>query len=142
MNNFIASLYDFWFNYALYKNLQDSVYNAYDFQKLGISLIIVSLLLLIFFYKFWDPVKKPRIKWSLILLIIGILMFGICYILLFNNNDLLIAIGNYSPELAEPNPSYFIFQMAAVSGLYGIILSIILSFIVKYISVSNKNNPF
>ena len=142
MNDFIASLYDSWFNYELYKDLQDSVYNAFDFQKLGISLIITSLLFLFVFYKFWDPVKKPRLKWIITLLLVGVFMFAICYALLFNNSELLQYMGNYSGDVGEPDPQYFILQMAVISFLYGVVLSWLLSILVKYISVGNKHNPF
>lgn len=142
MNDFIASLYDPWFNYELYKDLQDSVYNAFDFQKLGISLIITSLLFLFVFYKFWDPVKKPRLKWIITLLLVGVFMFAICYALLFNNSELLQYMGNYSGDGGEPDPQYFILQMAVISFLYGVVLSGLLSILVKYISVGNKHNPF
>lgn len=142
MNEFVASLYDPWFNYALYKNLQDSVYNFYDFQKLGISLIIVSMILLIIFYKFWDPVKQPRLKWSFTLILAGVCMFAISYAILFNNSELLQYMGNFSGSVGEPDPQYFILQMSAISFLYGVILSGLLSILVKYISISNKNNPF
>lgn len=142
MNDFIASLYDPWFNYELYKDLQDSVYNAFDFQKLGISLIITSLLLLFVFYKFWDPVKKPRIKWIITLVLVGVFMSVICYALLFNNSELLQSMGSYSGGVGEPDPQYFILQMAVISFLYGVILSCILSIPIKYFSVGNKHNPF
>lgn len=142
INEFVAMLYDPWFNYNLYKGLQDSVYNAFDFQKLGISLVVVSLLFLIVFYKFWDPVKKPRLKWFTILLTVGIFMFAISYGLLFNNSELLQYMGNYSGDIGEPDPQYFILQMAAISLLYGVIFSGLLSIVVKYISVGNTKNPF
>lgn len=142
MNDIVASLYDPWFNYNLYKNLQDAVYNAFDFQKLGISLILVSVIGLLIFYKLWDPVKKPRFKWFITLLIIGLLMFGITYALMFNNVQILQYIGEYSGEVDEPNPKYFIFQLALISLFYGILLSAVLSILIKYFSVSNKKNPF
>ncbi len=142
MNDLIASFYDRWFNYELYKDLQDSVYNAFDFQKLGWSLIIVSIILLLVFYKLWDPVKKPRFKWIITLLFVGIFMFAICYALLFNNIELLQYLGNYTGDVGEPNPQYFILQMAVISFVYGVVLSGFLSIFVKYISVSNKRNPF
>ncbi|MCH4552212.1 hypothetical protein [Aestuariibaculum lutulentum] len=142
MNDFIASLYDPWYNYESYKELLDSVYNAFDFQKLGISIIAVSLLLLIIFYKFWDPVKKPRLKWGITLLIVSVIMFCITYGILFSNVELLQIIGNYTGDFGEPNPEFFIFQMALYTSLYGIILSFVLSFLIKHLSVGNKHNPF
>lgn len=142
MNEFIASLYDPWFNYELYKDLQDSIYNAFDFQKLGLSLIVVSIILLIVFYKFWDPVKKPRLKYIITLVLVGVFMFVICYMLLFNNSELLQYMGNYTGDNGEPDPQYFILQMAFISFVYGVVLSGLLSIVVKYISVSNKRNPF
>ncbi|GAA3777940.1 hypothetical protein GCM10022271_07730 [Corallibacter vietnamensis] len=142
MNDFIASLYDPWFNYELYKDLQDSVFNAFDFQKLGWSLIIVSIILLLVFYKLWDPVKKPRFKWIITLLFAGIFMFAICYALLFNNIELLQYLGNYTGDVGEPNPQYFILQMAVISFVYGVALAGLLSIPIKYISVGNKHNPF
>lgn len=134
MNDFIASLYDPWFNYELYKELQDSVYNAFDFQKLGISLAVISALFLFVFYKLWDPVKKPLLKWGLILVAVGIVMFATTYGLLISNGELLI--------IDNPSPQYFVLQMAAISFLYGVILSALLSILFKYISTGNKYNPF
>jgi drug/metabolite transporter (DMT)-like permease len=138
INSFVAGLYDPWFNYDLYRELQDAVYNAFDFQKLGISLIIVSIIFLLIFYKFWDPVKKPRFKWFLTLLLVGVIMYIITNGLMYNNVEILefIGLGHV------PNPHYFIFQLAAISLLYGMLLSAVLSIFIKYFSVSNKKNPF
>ena len=69
-------------------------------------------------------------------------MFAICYALLFNNSELLQYMGNYSGDVGEPDPQYFILQMAVISFLYGVVLSGLLSILVKYISVGNKHNPF
>jgi hypothetical protein len=138
INSFVAGLYDPWFNYDLYRELQDAVYNAFDFQKLGISLILVSIISLFIFYKFWDPVKKPRFKWFITLLFIGVIMYIITNGLLYGNKDILQLIGNGH----IPNPHYFIFQLALISLFYGMVLSAILSFFIKYLSVGNKHNPF
>lgn len=141
MNDFIASLYDPWFDYVTYNKLINSVFDIKDFQKLGFGFLIVSILGLIVFYKLWDPVKKPRLKWFATLLSIGLIMSIITYSLLSNNVGILTLFGNYSGS-PEPDPQYFIFQMAAISFLYGVILSAILSISVKFISVANKYNPF
>ena len=141
MNDFIASLYDPWFDYVTYNKLINSVFDIKDFQKLGFGFLIVSILGLIVFYKLWDPVKKPRLKWFATLLSIGLIMSIITYSLLSNNVGILTLFGNYSGP-PEPDPQYFIFQMAAISFLYGVILSAILSISVKFISVANKYNPF
>ena len=135
LNNFVASLYDPWFDYTLYKNLVDEVYSAYDFRNLGFCLIIVSILCLVAFYKLWDPVKKPRFKWWITLLFVGLFMFGITNGLLYNNAQLLSV--NEPPSI-----DFFILQMAIISFLYGVLLSGLLSILVKYISVGNKHNPF
>lgn len=142
MNDFIASLYDPWFNYNQYKDLLDSVFNAFDFQKLGLCYILVSFICLIIFYKFWNPVKNPRLKWFFTILFVGIIMFGITYSLLYNNIEILQYIGSYSSGNGEPNPQFFIFQMAFISLLYGVIFSGLLSILLKYTSVGNKHNPF
>ncbi|PNW28033.1 hypothetical protein [Formosa algae] len=142
MNDFIAGLYDPWFNYELYKPLLDGVYNGYDFQKIGISLIVISIIGLFLFYKPWDPIQKPRFKWFTTLVIIGIITAITIYSIIINNGEILQLLGNYSGDIGEANPQYFIFQMSIITILYSLVVSFILSIPVKFISVSNKNNPF
>jgi len=142
MNELLANIYEPWFNYTTHQDLLYSVYDQLDYQKIGISLIVVTLLGLIIFYKFWDPVKSPLKKWLLTLLIIALIMFCITYVILLNNIEILQILGNYSGGSIEPNPQYFLIQMAGISFFYGLIFSTLLSFLIKYLSVANKYNPF
>lgn len=140
MNNVVASLYDPWFNYELYSVLLDAVYNPFDFQKLGIAYLVVSIVCLLVFYKVLDPIKKPRLKWLLTTVCSGILMLIVCCVLLYNNNKILMLIAD--PGQSEINPEYFIIQMAAITFLYGVITAMLLSVPMKYLSAANTKNPF
>ncbi|MGG5487615.1 hypothetical protein [Gaetbulibacter sp. PBL-D1] len=142
-NDFVASLYDPWFNYELYSDLLDAVFNAFDFQKLGIAYLVVSIVCLLVFYKVLDPIKKPRLKWLLTTVCSGILMLIVCCVLLYNNNEVLMSIASYSPSQPNAiNPEYFIIQMAAITFLYGVITAMLLSVLMKYLSAANTKNPF
>lgn len=140
MNNVVASLYDPWFNYELYSDLLNAVYNAFDFQKLGIAYLVVSIVCLFVFYKVLDPIKKPRLKWFLTTVCSGILMLIVCCVLLYNNNQILMLIAD--PGQLDINPEYFIIQMAVITFLYGVITAMILSVLMKYLSAANTKNPF
>lgn len=143
MNDLLAGLYESWFDYATYQDLFRSVFKEQSFGFIGWAVIVLSILLLIIFYKFWDPVQGQRKKWFLVLLVNSLLIFGASYLILYNNQGLIEAMGNYSEGMV--NPHYFVFQISSISALYGLVIAFICCILplpVKFLSNDNKHNPF
>lgn len=143
MNEIIAILYDRLFDWATYQQLLGMVFDNQDYGKIGWILIIVPLLVLTVFYKFWDPVSNSKLKWYLTMLIIMLILYGGASIVLYNNFEIIQYIGEYTGEDGQVDADYFIFQMGMITLVYGLILSFILSiFPFRFISTNNRYNPF
>lgn len=143
MNDFIATLYDRLFDWNTYQELSGMVFNNQDYGKLGWILILTPFLTLTTFYKFWDPVSNSKLKWFLTLLFVMIISYTGTSIILYNNFEIIQYIGNYTGEVDQPSADYFIFQMSAISLVYALILSFVLSIIpFRLISTNNRYNPF
>ncbi|WP_407264896.1 hypothetical protein R5N98_12580 [Tenacibaculum maritimum] len=144
MNDLLPGLYEGWFDYESYQFLFRSVFKEQGFGLIGWAIIVLSISLLVFFYKFWDPVEGQRKKWILILLINSLLIFGVSYLILYNNQGLIQAMGNFV-EGEGVNPHSFVFQISAISALYGLGVAFICCIFplpVKILSNDNKHNPF
>ena len=144
MNELITGLYERWFDYETYQDLFNNVFKAQDFGFIGWTIIISSISLLLLFYKFWDPVQSQLKRWFLVLLINSLLIFGTSHLILYNNQGLIEAMGNYSDGVGV-NPHYFVFQISAISALYAFIVAISLCITplpVKFFSNDNTKNPF
>lgn len=144
MNDLLAGLYESWFDYTTYQDLFRSVFREQGFGFIGWVIIVASVLLLVVFYKFWDPVQGQRKKWFLTLITNSLLVFGASYLILYNNQGLIEAMGNYSNGDGI-NPHYFVFQISAISALYAFIVAILLCLTplpVKIFSNDNSKNPF
>lgn len=143
MNEIVATLYDRLFDWDTYQELSGMVFNNQDYGKLGWILILVPILTLTIFYKFWDPVSNSKLKWFLSLLLVMIISYAGTSIVLYNNFEIIQFIGNYTGEDGQPSADYFIFQMSSISLFYGLILSFFLSiFPFRLISTNNRYNPF
>ena len=143
MNEIVAILYDRLFDWDTYQELSGMVFNNQDYGKLGWMLILVPILVLTIFYKFWDPVSSSKLKWFLSLLFVMIISYAGTSIILYNNFEVIQYIGNYTGENGEPSADYFIFQMSAITLVYGLIISSVLSIILfRLISTNNRYNPF
>ena len=140
MNDLITLLYERWFDYNDYSNLLGIVYDSKDFGILGWGLILLALIALLVFYKFWDPIEGQRFKWIISLFINTVFSFGFCYLLLYNNQGLIEAITNHEEGLGV-NPEYFILRMAAISALYALVLAIVFCIFplpIRYFSTNNN----
>ena len=142
MNNLIASLYEFFFNYDRYQELLDAVWENYDYGKFGWVLLLVPLLFMLIFYKVWEPIGKQLLKWVLTMVVVALVVYASTTSILYYNPDVLSYIGNYTGDVLQVNGGYFIFQMSLISSFYSIILSFIYSLIIKKFSINNTYNPF
>jgi hypothetical protein len=115
-----------------------------EYDKIGwILLLLVPIAGLVFFYKFWEPMKKQLLMWGIT--IVGISTIVYCtthYLFLLGNNDILIKIGNYSGNPGQVDPNSFVIQISLIATLYAFLLSIIYSIIIKRFSTHNSSNPF
>ncbi|MDO6802996.1 hypothetical protein Q4595_11105 [Wenyingzhuangia sp. 1_MG-2023] len=142
MNDFFALFFEFLFDYERDKELLDAVYNNGDYKSISFLMIVITILGLIAFYRIWDPISRQVLKFFCIIIAISVVQFFVSIYFLYNNNDLLNLMGNYSSESYHMAPKKFIMTMSVISLVYTILLSFLLSLILKNISTSNKHNPF
>jgi|TARA_B110001469_G_C9514716_1_gene256425 drug/metabolite transporter (DMT)-like permease len=138
MNDLFAPLYEWWFNWDVYQVLLTCLYDNNDYGKFGWLLLIVPLLLLVLFYKVWEPMRRPRLMWSITIIIISLIGYMTTTGIVFNNVCLLDELNGQDSKLAET----FIVQISLISALYFLLVSLIYTFIVKRFSTHNSHNPF
>ena len=143
MNEIVAILYEYLFNWNVYQELLGMVFNNLDYGKIGWLLIIVPIVLLTVFYKLWDPVNLSKLKWFIVIAIITLIAYGSTSAILYNNSEIIEYLGNYTGENGEPYADYFIFQMSIISMVYALIISFISSLaFFRLLSSNNSHNPF
>ena len=142
MNNLFASLYETFFDWNSYENLLRAVFDNSDYGKLGLIMLLLPLLVLVVFYKLWDPINKQKLKWILSLVLILIVSYGVTSGILYSNAGILQEMGNYSGDNGEASPTYFVFQMGMISLLISSVMSLIYFIILKRFSTNNSYNPF
>jgi len=142
LNNLFAPLYEAFFDYNTNNVFLNCVFNNFDYAKIGGVLIMTPLLLLFVFYKIWDPIRNPKMKWILTVLIIALISSIITHTILIQlNNCLRIEIGNWGGAGADP--LNFALSMSIISFFYGLIIAIVLSIIpFRLIGTNNRYNPF
>ena len=130
-----------WFNYDTDNVLLACVDTNNDYVKIMASLFLILVVCLSIFYKFYDPIKKSRLKWIITILLIAVLCYSTCDQILWANTCILIQMGNYDGNGIDP--INFVRQINFITMVYSIIISIILSLLVfRKISNNNRNNPF
>ncbi len=144
MNDLFTPLFDnaLFFDWMTYQDLLACVYNNFLYTKLGLILVLVPLILLIFFYKVWDPIRKQRFMWFICIIIILIIGYFSTREILYSNTCILNLLGSYQPGDNNPDPKGFIFQMSMITSLYSLISSLIFTLIIKSFSTHNSHNPF
>jgi formate hydrogenlyase subunit 3/multisubunit Na+/H+ antiporter MnhD subunit len=140
MNDLFAPFYDndLFFDWNIYQTLLECVFDNLDYGKLGFLLILTPLILLVLFYKAWEPMRKQRLMYLVVILIILIINYSATTGIL-NINECILNIRGGNPPV---NIDYFIFQMSMISVIYSVISSLIFSFIIKRFSTHNSHNPF
>lgn len=143
MNDIVTLGYESFFDWNTYQVLLNAVYNNYDYSKIGWSIVVVNIVILLIFYKFWDPVSGSKTKWYLTLSGIAILTYIATSTILYNNIQIIQYIGNYTGDNGQPDADYFIFQMSMISLVYSLVIAFILSIIpFRFVSINNSKNPF
>jgi hypothetical protein len=143
MNEIIVKLYEEFFYWNTYQGLLNMVFNNHDYGKIGWLILIIPIIILIIFYKFWDPVSSSKLKWWLTILSISILGYISASTVLYNNTKIIQYLGNYTGGNGQPDADYFIIQMSLMTLVYSLIIAFILSIIpFRLISSNNRNNPF
>jgi hypothetical protein len=143
MNEIIASLYEPFFNWGTYQELLNAVFNNLDYGKIGWLILIIPIIILIVFYKFWDPVSSSKLKWWLTILIISIFSYISASSILYSNPEMIQYLGNYTGENGQPDANYFIIQMSGITLVYTVIIAFVLSIVpFRLISTNNSKNPF
>lgn len=141
LNDFFVLWYERLFDYTTYNTLLDCVYNNADYGKIGGLMFMNTLILLFVFYKIWDPVKNPKVKWVVSILLIALLSSGSTYYILDMNACIREAIINNNGGGADP--INFITQMSVLTFVYSLIIAFVLSiFPFRYFSTNNSHNPF
>lgn len=141
-NNLFALLYEPFFDYSTNNDLLDCVFNNKDYAKIGGVLILTSVLLLSVFYKIWDPIKKPKLKWILTILIIGLISSILTHTILIELNGCL-RMKTVAFSGTGVDPFNFALIMSTITFVYALIISFILSIIpFRLISTNNRYNPF
>lgn len=142
MNNF-AVLYESFFEWEIYSELLNMVYNNYDYTKIISTLLLSSFSIFTIFYKIWDPISNSKVKWWVFLLVNAILVYAVTTTILYNNFSIVEYLGNYTGEEGEPEAGFFIVQMSFYSSLYSVLCALIFSIVpLRFISINNRYNPF
>ncbi|MGK0235934.1 MAG: hypothetical protein ACI9EK_002477 [Psychroserpens sp.] len=137
--NIIAPGYEYFFVWETYQDLLNYVFLNFDYSKIGWSILVINLIALAIFYKFWDPVSASKLKWWLSILGIGILSYISTSTILYNN----IEIIEHIETGLLPDGDYFTIQMSMISFGYSVIIAFFLSIVpFRLISTNNRNNPF
>jgi hypothetical protein len=143
MNEIIALLYEPFFNWDTYQELLSAVFNNLDYGKIGWLILIIPIIILIIFYKFWDPISSSKLKWWLMILSISILGYISASTILYSNPEMIQYLGNYTGENGQLDAVYFIFQMSMITAVYSLIITLMLSIVpFRFISTNNSKNPF
>jgi len=140
MNNLLAPFYELFFDWGSNQTLLNCVFNNNDYTKFGLLLLVLPILLLVTFYKLWDPIRKQRLMLAIVFILITIITYGTTYGILNNNSCILNEVYAYTGDSANPN--WFIQQMCIINLVISLVLTFLFSIGVKRISTQNSHNPF
>ena len=140
VNDLLAPMYEYFFNWDNYEILLTCLWDNNDYGKFGWLLLLVPLLLLVLFYKVWEPMRKQRLMWLITIIIISIVSYAATTGILFNNECILDELAAYNGD--QVNPEYFIFQISMITVFYSVIISFIYTLLIKRFSTHNSHNPF
>ena len=142
MNNLLAPIYEMFFDWNAYQELLAAVYNNFDYGKIGLILLIVPPIVLIIFYRVWDPMRSQILKLVLSVVLILIISYSATSAILYSNIDIVQYIGDFIGGDGQPDGHYFIFQMSIYTVLISLLPSGLFSFLFRFISINNSHNPF
>lgn len=142
LNGFFSEwFYGPWFDFGTYNVLLGCLDSNNDYVKIMGALILITVVCLLIFYKYYDPIKNPKLKWVITILLISVLCYTTSDQILFANSCILEQIGNFQGTGVDPNS--YVRQINLITMFYSIIISSILSLLVfRKMSNNNQNNPF
>ena len=113
LNNLLAPLYEWFFNWNNYQTLLTCLWDNYDYGKFAWLLLLTPPLFLVLFYKIWEPMNKQRLMWLVTIIIIAIINYTATTGILYNNECILDELGSGGEGV-----EFFIFQISMICLLY------------------------
>ncbi|MEC4114064.1 hypothetical protein VSO92_08090 [Myroides pelagicus] len=142
MNDFFASLYEGFnpLNLFYIDNFSNDMYESGSYVTMGWSLIIITVVMIVLYYFLISNYGKfyKKIWWLIYVLVVGVINFATAYNISFS------AMEDLFMTSEDGNPYGFTeyFQLGMVNVLYGILLSFVLSMILKFKSIQATRTPF
>lgn len=142
MNDLFATLYEGFnpLNLFYIENFSSDMYDSGSYSTMGWLLLIVTVVMVALYYFLLSNYGKfyKRIWWFVYILVIALINFIIAYNISMNAMEDLFLTNE------DGNPYGFseYFQLGMVNVLYGVILSIIFSIIMKFKSIQATRTPF
>tara|TARA_B100000795_G_C22520923_1_gene331327 strand:+ start:98 stop:526 length:429 start_codon:yes stop_codon:yes gene_type:complete len=140
INDLLAGFYEDFFNWNNYEVLLTSLYDNNDYGKFGWLLLIVPLIMMLLFYKVWEPMRKQRLMWLITIITIAIVNYAITTGIIYSNVDVLNEIDIF--DGSQVDPEFFVFEISMINALYTVLISLFYSIILKRFSTQNSHNPF
>lgn len=137
MNEFFANLYEYW---VFDPEFSRYVFEANDYQILGLGFISIPIILLLAFYRAIDPLPVRRRKWLLAILLSSLVIFGFGYSWVSGNS----MYESFKNEVISSMTAHsFTLQLAFWSVIYGLFPTLLISWIwSRTVSINNARNPF
>lgn len=104
-----------------------------------LDLVVLPLIGLFLFYKLWDPIQNPRMKYLILLLILSALSFVVVCLIGFNNHGLIKQAHN-NDRVGQMYT--FVILLGVAWFIICFFWCFILSLGIKRLSKSNLSNPF
>ncbi|MDM1376349.1 hypothetical protein [Myroides marinus] len=142
MNDLFATLYEGFnpLNLFYIENFSSDMYDSGSYSTMGWLLLIVTVVMVALYYFLLSNYGKfyKRIWWFVYILVIALINFIIAYNISMNAMEDLFLTNE------DGNPYGFseYFQLGMVNVLYGVILSIVFSIIMKFKSIQATRTPF
>mgnify|MGYP006076058233 FL=1 len=140
INDLLAGFYEDFFNWNNYEILLTSLYDNNDYGKFGWLLLIVPLIMMLLFYKVWEPMRKQRLMWLITIITIAIVNYAVTTGIIYANVDVLNEIDIF--DGSQVDPEFFVFEISMINALYTLLISLFYSIILKRFSTQNSHNPF
>ncbi len=140
INDLLAGFYEDFFNWNNYEVLLTSLYDNNDYGKFGWLLLIVPLIMMLLFYKVWEPMRKQRLMWLITIITIAIVNYAITTGIIYSNVDVLNEIDIF--DGSQVDPEFFVLEISMINALYTVLISLFYSIILKRFSTQNSHNPF
>lgn len=137
MNDFFADRFE---DFLIYDSMfSNFVYEAFDYQALGLLLVILPIVALFVFYKVVDPQPVKRWKWLVGIILNAVLVFFAAYYWLYSNS-MYISIQN--DEVSDMSAIGFTLQLSGWTVAYSLIPAFLFSWIwSRTVSINNAKNP-